>query len=552
MIVSILIISLLVIFIYNSLKGLGFIFSKIFSNNNNLSTDIYPLLSFPLIFIIVTNIHFFSKLYATINLSILLIGFVIYAVKIEKKENFLIFFLILFLTIVQFIGHKVNEDFGYYHLPYIINFVSDKIIFGLSHLSMVQGYNSAWLNVSSLFYLPYFFEKTIHLANSLIFFSISIYYISFIVKKDNSRKYPLSTLYALVALIFFIVKNSRLNSYGVDVPGHIYASLVFFLFLNFLESKDYYLRKTLFYLISLFSIFCILIKLSYIPLILFPIFCLFYEEKILEKKFFFVCFILGISWIFQQVLYTSCIIFPIDFTCFSNLPWYSKTFINDAAFSLEYINKSYWVYEGSLSEREYVKNFNWVITWFLRNKIELGENILTFLIPLIFLIILGIKNKKKEQKFILKKKFLILIIPIILGFILWFLKAPVTRYGIFYINALIYLALIFIFKDLLLNNLTTKFAIIMLSISILFNFTKNFNRILNLEDYSEYPFPEIRKIIYKSTTIQNIKFNSPISQGDTQSEVCWDTPVYCRTSTVDDLNIEKKMGYIIFTRKSNY
>ena len=49
-----------------------------------------------------------------------------------KKRKFLIFFLILFLTIVQFIGHKVNEDFGYYHLPYIINFVSDKIIFGLS------------------------------------------------------------------------------------------------------------------------------------------------------------------------------------------------------------------------------------------------------------------------------------------------------------------------------------------------------------------------------------------------------------------------------------
>ena len=126
----------------------------------------------------------------------------------------------------------------------------------------------------------FFFEKTVHLTNSLIFFSISIYYISFIVKKDNTTKYPLSTLYALVALIFFIVKNSRLNSYGVDVPGHIYASLVFFLFLNFLESKDYYLRKTLFYLISLFSIFCILIKLSYIPLILFPIFCLVYEKKI--------------------------------------------------------------------------------------------------------------------------------------------------------------------------------------------------------------------------------------------------------------------------------
>ena len=89
----------------------------------------------------------------------------------------------------------------------------------------------------------------------------------------------------------------------------------------------------------------------------------------------------------------------------------------------------------------------------------------------------------------------------------------------------------------------------MLSISILFNFTKNFNRILNLEDYSEYPFPEIRKIIYKSTTIQNMKFNSPISQGDTQSTVCWNTPIYCKVGEFDDLNISKQNGYLVISKK---
>ena len=29
------------------------------------------------------------------------------------------------------LGHKPNEDFGYYHLPYIVNINSEKIIYSL-------------------------------------------------------------------------------------------------------------------------------------------------------------------------------------------------------------------------------------------------------------------------------------------------------------------------------------------------------------------------------------------------------------------------------------
>ena len=80
-------------------------------------------------------------------------------------SNKFIFFIVLLLISIQFVGHNVNEDYGYYHLPYIINFVSDKLILGLSHLSMVQGYNSAWLNVSAFFFLPVMMDKSVHFAN---------------------------------------------------------------------------------------------------------------------------------------------------------------------------------------------------------------------------------------------------------------------------------------------------------------------------------------------------------------------------------------------------
>ena len=153
MIISYIILLLSIIFFYLSLKGLGLIFFKITQVKNFQSETIYPIISFPLIFIITTTLHFFIKLHPNINIFIIIVGFLVYIFRLKKNQNFFLIFLILIIVLIQFIGHKVNEDFGYYHLPYIINFVSDKLIFGLSHLSMVQGYNSAWLNISSLFYM---------------------------------------------------------------------------------------------------------------------------------------------------------------------------------------------------------------------------------------------------------------------------------------------------------------------------------------------------------------------------------------------------------------
>ena len=551
MIIFYIIIPITILFFYLSLKGLGSIFFKIAGVKNLQSDTIYPIISFPLIFFVTTILHLFIKLHPNINLSIIMVGFFIYIFNLKKKENLLFLFLILIVTSIQFIGHEVNEDFGYYHLPYVINFVSDKLILGLYHLSMVQGYNSAWLNVSSLFYLPLVLDKSVHFVNLVIFLSLFIYYVNFLLNKKNLYNFPLSSLYAILGLFFFIIKNSRLNTFGVDVPGHIYASLVFFLFLNFYEKKDFNFRKNTFYLISIFSVFCILIKLSYIPLIIFPLICLLIEKKILNMKITIIILSLSVPWVLQQIAYTSCIIFPLDFTCIKLLPWYSKSFINDAAFSLEYINKSYWVYEGPLSEKEYVESFNWFKTWFLRNLIELSENLSVYIFPLILLSILNFKGIKKKEQNIKNEIFIILALPIIIGFAIWFLKAPVVRYGIFYLNTIIFLIFLFIFREKLLFYLNKKFILILLIISLTFNVIKNINRISEVKNYEEFPFPALKKIFYSTKIINDINFHTPISQNDPQSGVCWNTPIYCRAGNYDGLNISMKKGYLIITDELN-
>ena len=51
-----------------------------------------------------------------------------------KKFDSIILSVSILIVLIMTIGYKPNEDYGYYHLPYIINMISDKIIFGLSNI----------------------------------------------------------------------------------------------------------------------------------------------------------------------------------------------------------------------------------------------------------------------------------------------------------------------------------------------------------------------------------------------------------------------------------
>ena len=54
--------------------------------------------------------------------------------NITLKKIFI--YLIIFLIFVPiFLSQKYHEDFGYYHLPYVINFFNEKIIFGMANFN---------------------------------------------------------------------------------------------------------------------------------------------------------------------------------------------------------------------------------------------------------------------------------------------------------------------------------------------------------------------------------------------------------------------------------
>ena len=52
------------------------------------------------------------------------------------------------------------------------------------------------------------------------------------------------------------------------------------------------------------------------------------------------------------------------------LSWSAKEYAEFQIIFTEIINKSWALYDGQLTQVEYIKNFNWFETWFSRHKIE--------------------------------------------------------------------------------------------------------------------------------------------------------------------------------------
>ena len=548
--IDFLIFKLIYIFILISFLGYGTLLSKVIDIPdyfNNFGS--YGILGIIFFGILATSIHFFIPLLKEVNLLIIFIGFLL-AIFLKKKlfnnkkEIYLV--LVFFLvSLIMFLDHDPNEDFGYYHLPYIVNFTQEKIIFGLSNLQINQGWNSIWLNIKSFFYLPFFGYKLTFIVDAIFFIFVSYFLVfqAFLNDKNNIfLKY-----FSFFFLSFFILKFSRLNSYGLDVPANYFFiifiySLIYFFFSDQRDKRYSYLN-----LLILFSIFATSLRiiniLCFIPIFLYLLYFKLNLIKLFKNRVFAISVFFGIFWTLQQFIYTSCLLIPSEFLCFET-PWFDPKIIDNFKADTGLVNKSFQTYTGDLSRSEYLKNFNWVFNWFNRNHIELFEHIFTFLAPIIIYLILNIYNISKKGNFYnIKLSLAFLIIYLALFFLVWFTQAPVIRFGTHYIQMILFV--IFFYFCLKYINFKNNIATSIIIIAIIFNVTKNIKRIIKLNDISAI-YPKIQKVDVKQYNISGTIVNVPIKNIKiTKSEYCWATAPLCKINHKDGIDIKKKFGYII-------
>ena len=511
-------------------------------------------------------IHFFLPLNPTVNLitSVFIFFFGIsgnikFFVNFFKK-SFFILLISLFVVFLMTLNYNPHEDYGYYHLPYIINLTSEKIIFGLSNLQPQFGWNSSWLNFSAIFYLPILGLNGVNMSNPILFFFVLFFFTEVAFNKNNDH--TISKYFIIILSFYVIIKFSRIAAHGFDFPANIFLLLSFYYLLKLSEASDNLKSEKYFVILLFFSTLAITIKLSTFmaPLIVLASLFIIKSNNIKKKSFiksFLFCFSFFTFWIIQQFIYTGCFVPMFEFTCIKSVNWYSFEISNSIKAVTGAVNKSIRDYSGILTKEEYLSNFNWVSTWFNRNKTEFVEHILAFLIPLLIILIFNLKYLKfSSEKFLGKKNNYIITITIVLfslvGLSMWFLRSPVIRFGIPYLYVFSFFFIIFMFRYIFKINLIFKRGIlIVLFLSLIFNTSKNFNRILNFENRESF-WPKILKVEYSSKKLDNYSVNFPDSKiVSNQHQFCWSIPFICHIDAGKGIYIYNNKNYIFISQLNN-
>lgn len=552
---------LLFLILVSIILSAGFFLSKLILINRYNSLEIYELGFLGIFFytFLSTFLHLFFSLNEYLNLFIALFFFSycfysnFFTINniLKSKKNLLItlsFIIVIFMTI----KYRPNGDYGFYHLPYIINLINEKVIFGLANIQVQFAWNSSWLNFSSMMYFPLTELKGTQLTNSILFFFILLFFFNETIL--NKNKINLSRYFIIFFSFYVIIKFSRVSEHGFDFPANFFLILSFYYFIKFFEQNEKEGIIKNFNLLMIFSLISITIKLSTFisPLLVFLSFLRILKKKINLKVFirtFFLCGIFLLVWLTQQFIYSSCLVPFFEFTCLKSTIWFQNGLPEALYDATGAVNKSYREYLGDLTKKQYIEDFNWVNTWLKRNKIELLEHFAALIIPIFVLLIINLKNlelnlNKKTQ--LINFKFLLLLILSLglFGLLIWFTRSPVIRFGIPYLYIILFF-LIIVFLSSILNLKKINGLRLVLVLCLIFNFTKNIKRINNTSHQDSY-FPSVLEVNYSNKEINNFNINYPdpiiISS---QSRLCWSIPFICHIGKGENLKIEKKYNYII-------
>ncbi len=492
----------------------GYIFNK--HNNNSiisLSNDlIYGII---LISFITLLINFFFPLNIVTNSLILLLPLLIFFknLKIYFSINFLKF--VIFSSIILFLlmakSNIYRPDAILYHLPYTSILNEEKIIFGLSNLHFRFAHISIIQYFSAFFNNFIFGNKGITFSIALVASSVIINFLAHVFHYLKYKKFDFHFFYLFFILIFIGYKMNRYGEYGNDAPTHF---LFFFLISEIIQTFN---NKKISFNVNNFilAIFIILNKITMAFAIFLPFIFLkkneLFKVFIIPKSYFAIIFLS--LWVFKNIIISGCAIYPVSKLCFQNLEWSNISQTKAVSLENEAWTKAWPDFQNinNISQSEYSKNFNWVHTWSKTHLINIIKILLPYLILLIFIylyIYIKLRDKAIIQKNIHGKKYLILIILMIIFSIVWFLKVPVYRYGYSYFVS--FLALGFAYLCILNYPLKVNaykfFRLFLILFSIIF-FLKNVIRITGTEEKNYVGFFPKTVFVNKSD-VKKVEINN--------------------------------------------
>tara|TARA_A100000164_G_C21941777_1_gene791199 strand:- start:5944 stop:6693 length:750 start_codon:yes stop_codon:yes gene_type:complete len=246
-------------------------------------------------------------------------------------------------------------------------------------------------------------------------------------------------------------------------------------------------------------------------------------------------------------------IFPIEATCFKTLKIYDEKTILTESVNGEAWSKGWSDQTGDikLNHNEYIKNFNWINTWFSKHfKKVLNELVpsLAFLIIFYLLYLILLDTEKRKYEF--NKKYFLMFIFTSITVLIWFLKFPLFRFGESFLLQVLILTILFLLREKKVNQKKYKIFISCFVLLGLIGFvSKNLQRI-----YKNYDKNQIWPMIY---TLKELKDNYPKklkSFKDNEnnliyfysSEECMYNSAPCSNYILKNIKLDTKKSYKVY------
>ena len=543
--------------IFTTLYSYGSVLSQKIFNNANIDIFFKILSGYVFIGFITIIFHFFFEINNIFSMVVIVIGLIIFIFKymfISQKKYFLPLIIIILSCFFLFAYSDHPIDANMYHHPYISYLKSEKIIFGIANIQFRFGHISFLQYVQAALTNDYLHNISLATINI-------IFYVSFLIfvsgKIFEAKTINFNLLITILFSCFLLIKFARYREYGNDLIP-LLVSIYFLINIINIQSRYSLSQDNLINLFLPFVAFMFMHKLSYVFtfLIFSPVFIDLKNRSIDKKKIFsLVIFVfLIVPWLIKNYITTSCLAYPIVSSCFSNLLFQLNglAVAESASWLTEIWAKGFIAHPDwqNINLKNYASGFNWVPTWITSHFLKILE-IIAPLILIIFVFSIYIflnKDKclKKKKIFHFNNQYLYLWISIFLGLIVWFYKAPVFRFGSFYIISIIifsYIIFLNFFFDLK-KSMKVGFYKIIFSICLIFFLSKN---ILRMYDSNNSLFPKTS--VYENLEEFKISNNDEILfLKPKQSSLCYYTKLICSHEIPKSIDIKKFRNYYIFTK----
>jgi hypothetical protein len=534
-----------------SLVGYSFAFSSLIGvNHKTVNSGLLCFFGFFIITLFSYFSIFFIKHGYFHNFILHIFGICLFFFLIKKnilKKSLIIN--ILKISSLVFLGafiSKTNDDFPYYHLPFTMILVENKIQFGIGNLNTAYNHISSLFFLNSTFYMPYIKHYAFNFINIYFLIFVNLYFFYEILEKKINK----ISFNFYINLLFFILINVafvRIAEYGTDLQGQFLAIILLIELLKNINLENKFVKNDSLIVLIILIFYLITLKILFIVYLIFPIIIFYYSKSkllLLKKNFnflyLFFIFFFFLLFLTHNFINSGCLIYGFKFLCFGGEVVFWGVPVDEMIQRRIWIET--WAKAGAAPNFRvdniefYLSNFNWVSNWFKMhfiNKISDFIFVLLTIIIVTFFTFVSFKKKYFRNRDKKDYKFYITYLVILFLFIIWFINHPTIRYGgyviisaLFFLPAAKYIIFFFQFN----KNFQKKLNILIIIVFLIFNI-KNLIRInseFNRSDsykFTNFPFyySESEKFKKLSTSYGHTLY----SEDGTVGNYCWALPTPC-------------------------